>query len=185
MRFDGGRVISTIHLDRSELQRRSSEGIGAVTSSALIHGLWLLPVGIPVPVSALPDIKVQRLRTSHGCVREKDGALVRTYSPPGIVQRLTFEGTQPTALIRRAIRSTPIFERHVVVRSTGTAAPDSRTRAEALEWGVGITVVSCDGGATEIVPVRPAALGAPSAYRWWVAELAYQAALQENAQLLS
>ena len=184
IRFDGGSVVATLRLDRGEHRRRSAEGIGALTSRALLHGLWLLPEGVPVPASQLPDVKLDRLRATRGCITEADHSLVRTYSPPGTVDRLTFEGPQPRSLLRRAIRSTPIFERNVVIRSQEPITIDSRTRAEALEWGVGITI-ACHDRTDGIVPVAAATLGVPSVYRWWVAELAYEAALYENAQLLS
>lgn len=184
IRFDGGPVVATLRLDRVEHQRRSAEDVGALTSRALLHGLWLLPAGVPVPTSWVPDVKLDRLRAARGCVVDADRSIVRTYSPPGTVERLTFEGRQPRSLLRRAIRSTPIFERNIVIRSQEPIKIDSQTRAEALEWGVGITIV-CDDLTDRIVPVAAATLGVPSVYRWWIAELAYEAALYENAQLLS
>jgi hypothetical protein len=173
-----------MRLDHHEHQRRATEGIGALTSTGLLHGLWLLPSRLPVPIAEIPDVKLERLRSTPGCVIECNQSLIRIYSPPGVVERLTFEGSSIRGLLRRAIKAAPVFERNIIVRCARQPAIDSRTLAEATEWGVGISIAVGEEIETIVLPSRPS-LGVPSVYRWWVAELAYEGVLYENTQLLS
>lgn len=53
--IDGVRVAAAFDIDSIEHARRHATGVGAVTATSLLHGLWLLPSGVPVPAEALPD----------------------------------------------------------------------------------------------------------------------------------
>jgi hypothetical protein len=175
-------MLVALQLDLAEHDRRRSEGIGAVTSVGLLHGLWLLPAGFAVQQRSLPDHKLDLLRSADHLVRDDGGQLERLYAPAGKVRAVAFSGASLTSAVRRAVRYTPIFERHVLVPPLGVRGADDL--AVALEWGVG--VVAVDGSDLRlVVPAAEPVLGVPSVYRWWIAELAYQAFLYESAQLES
>jgi hypothetical protein len=182
MQIDGQNLIAAFEPDRHEHVRRSRAGAGAVTSRSLLHGLWLLPSGIPVPAAALPTIKQQRLRKAHPFAVEGESGFERRYSPPGVVRAVAFAGRDPRALITRAIRFTPIVERMVV--TPGDRATSSNDRQLAEEFGIGIVTIS-DHGAQVVLGQQAAALGVPAVFRWWIAELAYEGWLQQSAHPVS
>ena len=74
-------MLAAFELDPAEHERRQGVEVGAITSKALLHGLWLLPLGGFVPSGALPDVKVQQLRMAPHSVIESDRGFWRTYCP--------------------------------------------------------------------------------------------------------
>jgi hypothetical protein len=86
-------------------------GVGALTSTELLHGIWLLPSGGPVPLSALPPKKVERLRAASHSVAETRIGFERLYSPPGAVRSVAFVGRNAERLVQRSIRFPHLPER--------------------------------------------------------------------------
>jgi hypothetical protein len=148
----------------------------------MLHGLWLLPAGIPVPADALPAVKRRRLRTAPHFALEADGGFQRLYSPPGVVRAIAFTGTDPRACVQRAVRFTPIVERVVVSHEDTPVPGDSRRLAG--RFGIGITEVA-ENDVRVISGPKKAVIGVPAVYRWWIAELAYESWLQQSAQPVS
>ena len=183
VRIDGASMLLGFELDLVEHDRRARLGLGALASTELLHGLWLLPGGVPVPLSALPPMKAERLRAAAHSVVETDCGFERLYSPPGMVRSVAFVGRNAERLVQRSIRFTPIFQRVAVVMDGGRPL-STRVECTAREWGIGIVEVN-SGAARCALPAGPAETGMPSVYRWWMAELAYQSWLYENAQLVS
>ncbi|MGD9794568.1 MAG: hypothetical protein AB7V43_13910 [Acidimicrobiia bacterium] len=183
VRIDSAPMLLGFELDPVEHRRRSHLGVGALTSTELLHGLWLLPSHVPVPLSAVPPSKVERLRAAAHSVNETGCGFERLYSPPGIVRSVAFVGRNAERLVQRAIRFTPIFQRVAVVADSPQPL-SSRVECTAREWAVGIIEVDA-GAATVAIAAGPAETGVPSVYRWWMAELAYESWLYENAQLVS
>jgi len=183
IRIDGASMLVGFELDVVEHERRTRLGLGALTSTELLHGLWLLPSGVPVPLGALPPNKVERLRAASHSAVETGIGLERLYSPPGVVRSVAFVGRNADRLVQRSIRFTPIFQRIAVVVD-GSKPLSPRVECTAREWAVGIVEVN-SGTATCALPAGPAETGVPSVYRWWMAELAYESWLYENAQLVS
>lgn len=182
--IDGSPMLGALELDEVEHMRRDQQGVGAVTSSGLLHGLWLLPTGGPVETTCLPDVKVQRLRAAPEVVEETTQGFVRTYSPPGILRAVAFLGRSLEHRVMRAIRFAPIVERYVVVDYKRRSVP-LRAQYMAREWGVGIVAMDELGNTEQIVPADAAERGVPGVYRWWAAEQAYEGLLYERAQLSS
>ncbi len=182
--IEGSKMLAAFELDPKEYKRRQRIGVGAITSKALLHGLWSLPTGGFVPSEALPDVKVQRLRTAPHSVIETDRGFWRTYDPPGTLRSVAFDGSSVDRSVHRAIRFTPIVQRFVLTHGSNEPVPWP-IECLAREWGVGIIDVEQKDGPRVIVPASPAEIGVPSVYRWWLAELAYKNYLYERAQLVS
>lgn len=183
MELNGGPMLAWLDVDRDECERRADLSVGAVTSNGLLHGLWLLPHGLPVCEDALPVEKVRRFRDAPFAVVESGGVFERTYAPIGAVRAVAFGGRCWTRAVTRAIRFTPIVQRIAVVYE-----PRSSLRPEvaldAMEWGVG-AVLARESSVEPVLSAGPAVVGAPSVYRWLLAELAFDAWCQENAQYAS
>ena len=177
-------MLGAFELDEVEHMRRNRQGVGAVTSCGLLHGLWLLPTGGPVAAGCLPDIKVRRLRAAPEVVEETAQGFIRTYSPPGILRAVAFVGRSLQQRVWRAARFAPIVERYVVSDYKRRPIP-LRVEYLAREWGVGI-IRTDEVGISELsVPAAAAERGVPGVYRWWAAEQAYKGLLYESAQLVS
>ena len=182
--IEGSRMLGAFELHPDEHERRYREGVGAITSKALLHGLWLLPFGGFVASEALPDVKVQRLRMAPHAVIENQRGFSRTYAPPGVLRSVAFVSNSVARSVHRAVRFTPIFQRFVLTHESSGPVPWP-VECVAREWGVGIIALSEKAGPRVVVPACPAKIGVPSVYRWWVAELAYERYLYKKAQLVS
>jgi hypothetical protein len=182
LQIDGSAMLAAFEPDFGEHHRRLTSNVEAVTSTPILHGLWLLPSGVRVPASALPDRKVDALRRAAGFVAESEAGFERLYSPAGVVRAVAFVGRDGARALERAVRFTPILQRLVVV--TGTTPIAGPTERLAREWGVGLVAV--DEGVTRVVvSAGPPERGVPSVYRWWIAELAYRSWLYESTQPVS
>lgn len=182
-RMDGRAVTVMIELDLSEHQRRVGEGVGAVTGTGVLHGLWLLPSGIPVPVDRLPPVKQSRLREQRGVCIERHGYFERTYVPPGKVLAVAIESSNPDRALGGAAQLPPIFQRAAIVGPLGRLR-GVRLMTEATQVAIGLVERSASGPRVLVTP-PPSIIGRPGVYRWWIAELAYAALLQESTQLVS
>jgi hypothetical protein len=182
MVVDGRQLFAAFEVDPIEHGRRLELGVGAVTSTGLLHGLWLLPAGGCVPACALPEVKRARLRNAPHAVVERDSGFERTYAPPGVVRGVGFDGSNSAATVARAARFTPIVRRIALVHaSRGISGSAERS---AREFGVGVVLVD-DESARVAVPAVGPVPGVPSVYRWWIAELAYERMLYETTQPVS
>jgi hypothetical protein len=180
--IDGVQMLAALERDDVEHARRATLHVGAVTSTALLHGLWLLPSGVPVPLQDVPDQKRRRLQEARHFVDVTEAGFERLYSPPGVVRAVAFTGANARRSLERATRFTPIVQRFVVGhRPVGLAAEALRV---AEEWGVGVLELDAGTPRALVLP-RPAELGVPAVYRWWIAELAYSSWLYESAQPVS
>lgn len=178
--YGGARLLAALDVDLTEHQRRAALGAGAVTSTAALHALWLLPAGARVSTAVVPRTKLDGLLQTPGVAVEADGAVERTFVPAARVQAVAFTGSRIDRSIHRAARFTPIFDRYAIgPRSYQLRRQDS---AIATEWSVG--VLSSDPY-DSIIPVGPRVTGVPSVFRWWFAELAYAAWLQERTHPVS
>ena len=182
--IDGLEILGALELSLDEHERRARLEAGAITSTALLHGLWLLPTGGPTPPGMLPEIKVQRLRGAPHAAVETAAGFERTYDPPGILRSVAFSGASVERSVERAARFTPIVERFVLIVENQEPVASS-TECVAREWGVGIISLRYGACPEVLVPASPAETGVPSVYRWWVAELAYERYLYDNTQPVS
>ena len=182
--IDGQEMLGAFELSPNEHERRARARVGAIVSTALLHGLWLLPPGGPTPLGMLPDVKVQRLRAAPHAAVETDAGFERTYSPPGVLRSVALSGRNVERTVDRAARFTPIVQRFVLVDENQEPL-NSSTACAAREWGVGIMSVRPGAGPHVLIPAGSADTGIPSVYRWWVAELAYERYLYKNTQPVS
>jgi len=182
LRIDGVRALAAFEPCASEHQRRQGLGLGAVTATSLLHGLWLLPEGIPVIMGDLPDHKLDRLVSARHLVTLMGGSLVRDYVPAGVVRSVAFFGTTLQVGIKRALRFTPIVRRLVVVSDSQRA--DASSLATAATFGIGV-IQAREGGVQLLVDAAPAVTGVPAVYRWWIAEVAYERWLYDNTHPVS
>lgn len=182
IRLEGKEIVAAFDPDVGEHERRSTAGTGAVTSRALLHGLWLLPAGIPVPTAAIPERKRQHLRDACHLAQEDGDCLERLYSPAGAVRAIAIAGADIERSVGQAIRFTPIVQRVVV--ADFTSHPSSAMLDLADRWGAGVVTAGEDGCDVLRQPA-PAVVGVPAVYRWWLAELAYEGWLQQSAQPVS
>ena len=167
-----------------EHERRLQLGVGAITSVALLYALWMLPRGGLVPAEVLPEMKVRRLRSAPHAVQETDGGFERLYDPPGVLGAAVFTGRSVERVVDRAARFTPIVQRYVLLERFNEPLASS-VESVAREWGVGVLSVSERCGTRVLIPAADAVIGMPSAYRWWIAELAYESYLYESAHSAS
>ncbi|MFZ6005570.1 MAG: hypothetical protein ACOYXM_16730 [Actinomycetota bacterium] len=180
--MDGVSMLAAFQPDDHEHRRRTALGVGAVTSTGLLHGLWLLPSGLPVPFAEVPDHKRRHLDAAPNLVDVTDAGYQRSYSPPGVVRAVAFGGSKIGRALQRAARFTPIVQRFVY--SEGPMRPSLARATEAVEAGVGL--FECVAGhARLLVEPSPAEVGVPAVYRWWIAELAYERWIYERTQPVS
>lgn len=180
--IDGVEMLAVFEPDEEEHTRRSDLNVGAVTSTALLHGLWLLPSGVPVPVDEIPDHKRHRLERATHLVDVTDAGFERLYCPPGAVRAVAFGGTRMARSLHRAAQFTPIVQRFAVW--DGLMRPSVRVLATAEARGVGL-VEFVDGATSLLLAPAVAEKGVPAVYRWWIAELAYSSWLYDNTQPVS
>ena len=181
---EGSKMLGAFELHPDEHERRQRAGVGAFTSKALLHGLWLLPSGGFVASGALPDVKVRRLRMAPHCAVETYCGFWRTYAPPGVLRTIAFTGDNVARAVQRAAKFTPIFQRFVLANEPNLPV-SWPVECLAREWGVGIIALQDNQGPQIVIPASSPVIGVPSVYRWWVAELAYERFLYEKDQLVN
>jgi len=173
---DGRSYIVGLRPDLGEHLRRREMDLGAVTSTGLLHALWELPYGIPLPPQALRPMDCVTLEhEGSGWVEERDDGLVRTYQPAGIVRSVAVSDRSLIRAVHKAATHRPTIRRTAIwLRPTGgnpPAAEASLLRAASL--GVGVLAVG-GGHVSELVRPADAISGRPAVFRWWQAELAYR-----------
>lgn len=177
--LDGSRVALALVVDGAEHDRRRSIGAGAVTSTGMLHGLWLLPSGVPVPRFEIPEPKRSRLLSDPAMVSTGPEGMLRLYNPPGVVTAIAVERARSQDALRCARRFPPILDRYIT-----TGAWTEQLLMQAKCFGIG--VIQHDHSHPSVV-LRPSPRehGVPAVYRWWLAEVAYERWRQLNAQPVS
>lgn len=176
--IDGKGLSLAISVDLAEHERRQTAGAGAVTSTGMLHGLWLLPSGGTVPAVEVPPRKRGRFRSEPGWVSEGPSGFQRLYSPAGVVTAAAVTRARSVNALRIASALPPIFERYVVLN-----APSQEVTADARDAGVG--VIATGDGPRIVAEPKTCVTGRPAVYRWWIAEIAYDRWLQMNDQPVS
>lgn len=173
--LEGRQVALAVAVDWAEHDRRRSAGLGAVTSTGMLHGLWLLPSGGAVPASQVPVSKRVRFRSESGWVHEGSTGFHRLYNPAGVVTAAAVARAKNADALRAAAALPPIFDRYVVARS-----PSRALIADATALGLGIIATAGQEAEVIVSPGR-SVTGRPAVYRWWLAEIAYERWRQMNA----
>jgi hypothetical protein len=180
MKLDGAPMLAVFEPDSFEHARRAAAGVGAITSTALLHGLWLLPSGVRVPVITVPDRKVDHLRSAPHMAGETEAGFERLYSPAGVVHAVAFASRDAHGALERAIRFTPVFRRFVVAPNAGMLPREAESLAR--EWCIGLLELQSARARLHLA-AGTAVVGVPTVYRWWIAELAYRQWLKREPSL--
>jgi hypothetical protein len=176
LKIDGSSFVAGLRLCDTEHARRRDLGVGSATSTGLLHALWGLPYGIPVPWASMSERdRITLDGEGFGWIDDAGGAVVRTYQPPGAVGTIVVaDSSLPRAVSRAA--SHPPTVRRVVLWRRQSDRPPRRQPAQlerASSFGIGIFAVN-EGECREVLPAAPALTGLPAVFRWWQAELAYR-----------
>jgi hypothetical protein len=173
---DGARFSALLRVDREEHDRRRRLGLGAATSTGLLHALWNLPWGMSFPRSVLDPADLATLtELGQGWVEDREGLVTRRYQPAGTVQAIAVIDSDLARAISRAAAHSPTARRHAVWSTprellSGRAIMSLR---HAVEVGVGVTVSGNWGSKMLVEPAAPL-VGRPAVFRWWQAEIAYR-----------
>jgi hypothetical protein len=171
LRIDGQVAHAALALDPVESDRRRCVGVKAIVDSGLLHALWSLPEGAPIPVETMSQRDLETVRDlGGGAVEIKDGYVVRTYSPIGTVRALAVSASSARVAVRGVGSYSPIFRRVALVTGAEVDEPDVEL---AIEYGIGLSRRVGDEWETLVEPAGPE-LGVPAVYRWWIAEIAYR-----------
>ncbi len=183
MNVDGSKYSALIELDSAEHHRRSDLGLGALTSTGLLHALWELPLGIPWPSDMLQPRDLESLGEARvGWVKLEADRVERYYRPPGRVIVVAAADRSLSRAIRRVIAHPPTSQR-IGLWTSGTTRPHPNAAGSldlAREHGIGV-IAANEGSEHVIVAPKAAVVGRPSIYRWWQAELAYRNWLMQTS----
>ena len=172
----GGRVMLAFEPDPYEHPRRCENSVGAVLSRRLLHASG------PYPRHTLADSRADELDvatlTSEGLAaldtRRRPGC--QALQPPDASVALPFKARGLERGPPRAGGFPPTFLRYAIgVRRSMT---DAEAITAAVSLGIGARVM----GPTRLVVHAESELrerGVPGIYRWWLAEVAYDAWLRQ------
>jgi len=171
---EGRPVLFAFKPDSYEHLRRTEEAIGAVRSRRLLHALWALPHQVPWPVSGLGPVDASTLesREAAGFVSVNADIFTRLYQPPGQVVAIGLRGGRLADAVRRASLFPAIFSRYAI--GTRPSRGDNDALAIAAAHGIGTALTGPTGLIAHTCAAAPHK-GAPGVYRWWMAEVAYEA----------
>ncbi len=170
--IDGARFAVVFSPDSLEHQRRKEAGVGAATDTGLLHALWTLPLGLPIPLGSLDPADATTLaKLGRGYIDRTGDTATRVFSPAGVVTTAVVVAQRLGDAVRRVAQQPPIFGR--LAASWRHPGMGSAAVALATESGVGAVVLTKAGPGLLVAP-RPAERGVPAVYRWWISELAYR-----------
>jgi hypothetical protein len=174
--IDGRRFVAGLQLDLNERMRRLDAGLGAVTSTALLHALWELPYGFAFPSYSFKSMDRDALARADDALVEKQGNdFVRLYQPVGTIRSITVQDKSLARAVAKAGSHPPTVRRTAVWRTstTGDSPLAAATLIRAKILGVGVIALS-DSRVVELVKPADALRSQPAVFRWWQAELAYR-----------
>jgi len=176
--IEGSNVLLTFEADPTENMRRQAAAVRAVRSRRLLHALWQLPTGLEWPSSRLDPVDIATFdREGVGFVVTTQGGIRRTYEPPGRVAAIAVR-RQALSNAVSAVAQLPAVYYRYAFGSTVTRHDDSAIAA-AQGLGIGAGVEVCDQLIVHCLAGTPI-VGIPGIYRWWLAEIAYEAWLRRR-----
>lgn len=178
-RVEDRELLLAFQLDRQVHLERASAGVGAVRSRRLLHALWSLPCDISWSESELDSSNRNTLvKEGNGLVVRGNETVRRVYRPPGQIRAVAITRKSLADSVWAVAQFPTIFLRYAIAASCSKADADAIEAARAA--GIGTIFTSRTGPLVYTSPQR-AAIGAPGVYRWWLAEIGYDAWLQANA----
>jgi hypothetical protein len=173
---DGRRYNAGLRLNQTEHLRRQQVGLGAATSTGLLHALWELPYGISFPKGSFSEIDCYTLAEADDrWVQHVGGDFIRMYQPAGTIKWISASDRSLVRAVDKAASHPPTVRRTAIWNTStdGTSPRATATLLKARLLGVG--VLTFDGSRThELVEPAEAIQGRPAVFRWWQAELAYR-----------
>lgn len=173
---DGRRYLAGLRLNSVEHLRRQQVGLGAATSTGLLHALWELPYGISFPRRSFSDFDCLTLtEADERWVQHRSDDFVRMYQPAGAIKWITTADKSLARAVDKAASHPPTVRRTAIWNTStdGSSPKATATLLKARLLGVG--VLASDGICTvELVEPGEAVRGRPAVFRWWQAELAYR-----------
>lgn len=172
-----------LELNQDEHADRRQRGLGAVSSTGLLHALWSLPAGITFPRSALDPLDLATLtEIGQSWVDLDEISITRRYRPIGTVELVAVAHSSLAQAAARVGEHPASFQRLAVWltsrRPPATKRPPSFETAQAR--GIGVAAVG-DWGCSVLGAPAAKVAGRPAVYRWWLAELAYRNWLTQTA----
>lgn len=176
---EGRSIMVALDVDQAEHARRAEIGVGAVCSRRLLHALWELPANVAWPRSGLDAGDLVAFSEAERGLADDDGeALVRRYQPVGTVRAVGVRRARLIDAVQQVAVFPGIFGRYAF--ASQRASTDEETAVTAAAMGVGTALVAASSMVV-LSDARPPEIGVPGVYRWWLAETAYDAWLQERA----
>ena len=173
---DGRRYIAGLRLNSFEHLRRQQVGLGAATSTGLLHALWELPYGISFPKRSFSEMDCMTLMEADDRWVEHSGNdFIRMYQPAGAIKWISASDRSLARAVNKAASHPPTIRRTAIWNTStdGRSPKATATLLKATLLGVG--VLAFDGIRThELVGPGEAVRGRPAVFRWWQAELAYR-----------
>ncbi|MFJ8182253.1 hypothetical protein [Streptomyces sp. NPDC096105] len=186
LRLRGQQVQAAVTVFADEARRRSSAGLGAVDSRALLTVLQDLPVDLPVPQSSLGAHALRTLHTAPPGVVGwgEQGVVVRRLAPAARVELVLVHGPRGIsprawdAAVRDASQFAPFCARGVVVSHP---APEREPRTDmdllllkARFYGVGVALHEPTGSLRWLLEPAPYRPERHSAAQWLFHEQAWR-----------
>ena len=176
---EGRSIMVALDVDQVEHARRAELEVGAVCSRRLLHALWELPANVTWPICGLdPADLVAYSEATQGLVEINGEGLVRRYQPAGTVRAIGVRRARLIDAVRQVASFPGIFGRYAF--ASRRSSTDDQAAAAASTLGVGAAIAR-SSGLVVIADASPPEVGLPGVYRWWLAETAYDAWLQESA----
>jgi hypothetical protein len=117
-------------------------------------------------------------RVNFGLVAKNGEGLVRLYQPPGTVRAVAVRRAKLIDAVKQVASFPGIFGRYAFASRRSPTDEEAAAAASTLGVGAAITRSS---GLVVLSEALPPDVGVPGIYRWWLAETAYDAWLQESA----
>jgi hypothetical protein len=175
---EGRSVLVAFEPDPHEHRRRDDQEVGAISSRRLLHALWSLPDQLRWPASGLDPYDTETLLSQGaGFVQTDGGNFVRLYQPPGQVRAVGLRSRRLDDAVQRVGLFPPIFFRYAI--AARRCRSDDEAVITASAKGIG-TAIAGSSGLTVLSEPDPPRTGVPGVYRWWLAEVAYEAWRQVN-----
>jgi hypothetical protein len=142
LQLRGHAVTAVVTAAEGEIERRTNEGLGAVTDAAILRTLATMPVGEPLAWSTLSRNQQKTLRRAPAGTVERAGRRVtRRLIPPLRVEAITVAYRQADRALTAASQFAPFCRRAVVLPE---AAVTDVILLEAAYFGIGVYVTTSD-----------------------------------------
>lgn len=158
--------------DPSEIARRATAGLAAITQRDVLDVLMGLPAGLPVSAASLTarDRRILR-RAPHGVMDRDHDHLVRRAVPPMSARFVVVAAHTWRDGLAKAGRFAPFCARAILLPTSPADVDDARMQASY--YGIGLCVFTA-GALRMLVDPQPYVRQRHSSAQWWFAEELYR-----------